>query len=145
MPKCYQTRVINAPIDNVWEKISNFHDISSWAPNIVETCEKIGKLNGKEIGSKRLLNKAFHETLVSLNQAEYSFSYSIDEGPSPISSMEVKNYLGEVRLLEITQTNETFIEWKSSWEALNSNGEEFCHTIYVALMNDLNNTLEPKL
>ena len=137
MPKCYQTRVINAPIEKVWEAIHNFHDLS-WAPNVISSVTKVGEVEGTTVGAKRILNDAFHETLLSVCDKSYTFSYSIDEGVSPVSSKEVSNYVGNVKLFSVTLTNETFIEWESSWDANTPEAEAFCHTIYVSLMNDLN-------
>ena len=140
MPSCYQTRVINSPIEKVWDTIKNFHNLE-WAPNVVTSCTKVGNKEGNEVGAKRILNDVFEETLISLDANNYTFSYSIDEAISPVSSKEVTNYIGVVTLKQITQTNETFIEWKSSWEAKNRDGEEFCHTLYVQMMADLNTHL----
>jgi hypothetical protein len=138
MPGCYQTRVINAPIEKVWDTIKNFHDLS-WCPSVVISCDKIGKINGNMKGAKRLLNGIFEETLLSVDTTQYTFTYSIDEAlGSPVSSKKVSNYVGIVSLLSITQTDETFMEWKSSWKANSIEGEEFCHTLYVAMMADLN-------
>ena len=141
MPSCYQTRVINTPVEKVWDIIKDFHDLS-WCPSIVTSCDKIGEKHGNEVGAKRLLNGIFEETLLSIDESQHTFLYSIDEAPeSPVSSEEVSNYVGVVKLLPITQTNETFIEWKSSWDSNSIEGEEFCHTLYVAMMADLNNHL----
>ena len=145
MPSCYQSRVINVPIEKVWDTIKDFHDLS-WCPSIVTSCDKIGELSGNEVGAKRLLNNVFEEKLLSVDTVRYTFSYSIDEAPeSPVSSKEVSNYVGVVTLLPITQTDETFIEWKSSWESNSIEGEEFCHTLYVAMMADLNATLTKRV
>ena len=141
MPKCYQTRVIEAPIEKVWSAIKNFHDLS-WTPNVVTSVEKVGMLNGDEVGAKRVLNDAFHETLLAVCDKSHTFSYSIDEGVSPVSSKEVSNYVGNVKLFPVTLNNQTFIEWESSWEANNPEAEEFCHSIYVSMMNDLNESLK---
>jgi len=141
MPSCYQTRVIDAPVEKVWEAIRCFHDLS-WAPNVVTSSVKVGSLEGDRVGAKRILNEVFEETLLSVDADQHTFSYSIDEGPSPVSSAEVSDYVGEVRLLPVTLTDQTFIEWKSSWNAKSLEGEEFCHMIYVALMNDLNKTMQ---
>ena len=141
MPKCYQTRVIEAPIEKVWEAIQNFHDLS-WAPNVIGSVEKVGDIVGTEVGAKRILNDAFHETLLSVCEKSHTFSYSIDEGVSPVSSKEVSNYVGNVKLFPVTLSNETFIEWESSWDAKTPEAEEFCHTIYVSLMNDLNKNIK---
>ena len=62
MGKTYQTAVINAPVDQVWSKIKNFHDFS-WATGVIEKCEAVGDKPGDQIGARRILNDAFHETL----------------------------------------------------------------------------------
>ena len=41
MSTCYNTTVINAPMDAVWEMLSDFHDMT-WALGAVDKCEKIG-------------------------------------------------------------------------------------------------------
>jgi len=56
MLSCYQTRVINAPIEKVWDIVKDFHDLL-WAPSIIKSCENIG--------AKHLLNDAFEETLAT--------------------------------------------------------------------------------
>ncbi|MCK4841166.1 MAG: SRPBCC family protein [Methylococcales bacterium] len=67
MPKCYQSIVVNAPITTVWDTIKDFHDIS-WASQVLEKCEAMGELSGTKVGAKRILNEAFHETLLELNE-----------------------------------------------------------------------------
>jgi len=139
MGKTYQTTIINAPAEKVWDKIRNFHDLS-WAPNVVTSCVSVGDKMGDQIGAKRILNDAFHETLVEFSELNCSFQYSIDDGPTPVSRNEVKNYYGSVRLLPVTDSGACFIEWSSRWEAKGNDAEEFCHTIYTALLADLQKT-----
>ena len=140
MPNCYQSRVIEAPVEVVWEKINNFLDMS-WTPNVVASCENIGDVDGNTIGAKRLLNGAIKETLLTFDESNRTFSYSIDEGPSPISSSDVSKYTGVVTLFEITASNQTFMVWKSSWESNSSDAVEFCSGIYAQVMKDLQNTM----
>ena len=141
MGKTYQSIVINAPIDQVWTSVRDFHNLS-WAPNVITKCEKIGDPAGAQIGAKRILNDAFHETLVELSDLDHSFRYSIDDGPSPVSPNEVSNYIGSVRLLPVTDSGTTFLEWSSSWEGKDDQACDFCHNIYLALLADLKKTLE---
>ncbi len=136
MGKTYQTAVINAPVDQVWSKIKNFHDLS-WAAGVVEKCEVVGDKPGDQIGARRILNDAFHETLVELSELGKSFKYSIDDGPAPVSKNDVKDYIGSVRLFPITESDTCFIEWSSNWEAPKDDACDFCHNIYVALLNEL--------
>ena len=139
MGKTYQTTIINAPLNKAWDKIRNFHDLS-WAPNVVTSCVSVGDKKGDQIGAKRILNDAFHETLVEFSDLNNSFQYSIDDGPPPVSKDDVKDYYGSVRLLSVTDTNTCFIEWSSRWESKGNEAEEFCHHIYVALLTDLQKT-----
>jgi len=136
MGKTYQTAVINAPVDQVWGKIKNFHDMS-WGSAIVEKCEAVGAKAGDQIGAKRILNDAFHETLVAFSEVDKSFKYSIDDGPAPVSKNNVKDYIGAVRLIPVTEDETCLIEWSSSWESSTEDACSFCHNIYVALINEL--------
>ena len=140
MGKTYQSIVIDAPIDKVWSAIRNFHDFS-WAPNVITKCEAVGNLEGSKIGAKRRLNDAFEETLLKLSDTEYTIQYSVDDGPSPVSKNEISNYIGSVRLLPITDTDNTFMEWSSSWKGNGNQVEGFCHNIYVALLSDLKKSI----
>ena len=136
MGKTYQSIVINAPVEKVWEKLSDFHDMS-WASGVIEKCGPVGKLNGNQIGTKRLLNDAFHETLLEVSQVDRTIKYSIDDGPSPVSKNDVKEYIGAIRLSPITEDNTTFVEWSSSWHGNDAAASDFCHNIYVALLGAL--------
>ena len=88
------------------------------------------------------MNDAFHEALIELDDATHTIRYSIDNGPSPVSSEDVKGYVGQVHLLPITKDNTTFAEWSSSWESDSEDAVEFCQTIYVALLDEMAKSLE---
>lgn len=137
MGKCYNSAVINAPCDKVWKTIRNFHDLT-WAPGVVTKVAAVGDLKGDQIGAKRVLNDAFHETLLSLDDHERTITYSIDDGPGPVSKNSVRNYLGRVRVLPITENNATFIEWQSSYDSADAASVgDFCNPIYQALLKAL--------
>ena len=140
MGKTYQSIVVNGSIEKVWERIRNFHD-ASWAPNVVTKMTVVGSLKGDQVGAQRVLNDAFHETLLELSDVKHRIRYSIDDGPSPVSKNDVKEYVGSVRLLPVTEGESTFVEWSSSWQANDQPAAEFCHGIYVALLKDLKKTL----
>ncbi|MDT8300663.1 MAG: SRPBCC family protein [Sedimentisphaerales bacterium] len=137
MGNCYNSTVVNAPREKVWDSMKDFHNFA-WAESVITKVEIIGEKTGTEIGAKRLLNDAFLETLVSVNEDEYTFTYSIDDGPEPLSKDAALNYLGAVRLYPVTDTNTTFVEWTSSYE---SDSEQvvadFCNPIYAALLGAL--------
>jgi hypothetical protein len=136
MPTTNQSVVVDAPIADVWSRFSDFHDFS-WAPNVMTQVDKVGSIDGGSPGAKRILNNAFHETLIEINNDEYSVKYSIDDGPSPVSKEEVDNYVGVVRLSPAEDGSGTLVEWSSSWDSNVDDAVEFCHGIYVALLGEL--------
>jgi hypothetical protein len=141
MPSTYQSIVINASIRDIWDKLSNFHELS-WASKVLPGIEKIGDKNGDEIGAKRVLNDAFHETLTRVDLENYLLEYSIDDGPSPVSKEEVSNYRGLIQLSPAQDADGTLVVWTSSWESNSEDAVDFCHGIYIALLNELAKSFE---
>ncbi len=140
MGQTFQSIIVNAPVDRVWLAIRNFHKLG-WAPNVITGVEAIGDRPGDQVGAIRVLNGVFHETLVELDDEQRTFSYRIDDGPSPVSKDEVKNYVGRVRV-QPAPDGGTLVEWSSSWEQHDEPVHEFCHGIYVALLADMKKSLE---
>jgi hypothetical protein len=136
MPSTLESKIINAPIDQVWKKFSNFHDMP-WAANVLSTCEKAGPVDGDKAGAKRILNGAFQETQTELNPDTHTLKYSIDDGPSPVSKNEVSNYVGTVQLSTAPGSNGTLVEWGATWNSNSDEAVAFCAGIYTALLNEL--------
>lgn len=134
MPSTSQSIVVNTSIENVWNRLSNFHDMS-WAPNVITGVDKVGDMDGTQVGAKRILNGAFHETLTLVDEASHTLQYSIDDGPSPVSKEEVSNYTGTIKLSE--SDDGTLVEWTSDWESNMQDAVEFCGGIYTALLGEL--------
>ncbi len=141
MPTTDQSTVVNAPIADVWSRFSNFHDLS-WASNVLSQVDKVGDIDGGSPGAKRILNGAFHETLIEIKNEDYSLKYSIDDGPCPVSKEEVDNYVGAVKLSDSEDGNGTLVEWTSSWDSSVDDAVEFCHGIYVALLAELSKSFD---
>ncbi len=134
---CFNSAVINAPADRVWAALRNFHDMS-WAPGVVESCEKAGSAASDQIGAKRVLNGAFHETLLGLDDPTRTLRYSIDDGPEALSSDNVQGYIGDVRVLAVTDTDQSVVLWYANWESEGSQDVgSFCSPIYQALLGEL--------
>jgi uncharacterized membrane protein len=134
MGRCFNSTVIDAPCDEVWKTIRNFHDLA-WARPVISSVAVIGEVPGDRVGAKRLLNGAFEETLLSVDDDERCFSYSIDDGPEPVDKGSVSNYVGTVRLQPVTDTDSTFVQWEASYDSPSEGAvTEFCNPIYVALL-----------
>ena len=136
MPSTYQSITVPAAADDVWATLRNFHDLS-WAPDVIESCEAVGDAAATQVGAQRILNGAFEETLQSISDTDRTLQYSIDEGPSPVSSDEVSEYIGRIDVRPISLEGGTFVEWSSSWDAKTEEAVDFCQTIYVSLLNAL--------
>ncbi len=141
MGQTYQSIVINTPVDEVWSAVRNFHDMS-WASNVVFRVEAVGETQGDGVGAQRLLNAAYRETLLELDDAARSFAYSIDDGPSPVSRTEVGNYVCRASFRPVTEDGSTFVEWSSTWEGNDEAVSKFFSNIYVALLRGMKNSLE---
>ena len=139
MGKTQQSTTINRSPADVWAKVRDFHDMS-WCPNVITDLKKVGDKSGLEVGAKRLLNDAFHETMHELDDEGMKIRYSIDDGPPPISKDDVSNYFGVLTLT--AEGDGTRVDWNSSWEGDNEESHEFCHQIYLALLADMKASLE---
>lgn len=125
--------------DKVWARLRDFHDLSAF-PNVVQKADKVGDARGTQIGARRVLNDAFHETLVALDDDARVLRYSIDDGPEAVARDKVQGYIGEVRVFSVTATDEAFVLWTSTWGASSGGVAEFCDPIYRALLGDLQAT-----
>ncbi len=139
---CYNSCVVNAPVDRVWTALRDFHDMS-WAPQVITSLEKVGDATGDQIGAKRLLNGVFHETLRGLDDTDRVVTYSIDDGPDAVSKDNVGGYVGVVRVFSVTDGDATFVEWSSSWQNSQGGVKEFCDPIYKALLDSLKQHFAP--
>ena len=84
----------------------------------------------------------FLETLVSVNEEDFTFNYSIDDGPDPLTKDASLNYLGTVRLLPVTDSGATFVEWTSSYQSDSDQAvSDFCNPVYAALLGALKSHL----
>ncbi len=134
---CYNSIVIESPADEVWSVLKSFHDLS-WSKNVVSNVEVIGDKSADEVGAKRILNEAFHETLLSLDNSARKFTYSIDDGPAVVSKDNVEGYVGEVTVFSVSNNNTSFVLWTSDWASEKEAGvADFCNPIYHALLQDL--------
>ncbi len=140
MGSTFQDIEINAPADKVWQTIRNFHELG-WAPNVITGVDKVGDKPGDEPGAGRVLNGAFHETLLTLDDEAMNFSYSIDDGPPPVTKDGMTDYIGRV-FVEATESGGSRVEWTSSWEQNDEEIQNFCQGIYVAILGDMKKSLE---
>jgi len=134
---CYNSIVIEAPAEKVWDVLRNFHELS-WARNVINKVEIVGDKPFFEVGAKRIVNGTFYETLLSFNNQEKKFSYSIDDGPGAASKDNLFGYVGELTVFPVTENNSSFVLWTTRWDLeKNESVADFLNPLYKALLQDL--------
>lgn len=142
MGACYNSTVVDASLEDVWEVIRDFHNVE-WAEGVVKDIEVVGEASGDQVGAQRILNGVFHETLLGMSEIDMSIQYSIDDGPGPIAEDLVDNYIGSIQLSPVTDTDCTFVEWSCNYESDDDETVgEFCNPIYQALLGALKKHFE---
>jgi len=115
MAKVYASIVIPASASAVWDIIRDFNALPKWTPFVAESRieqnvapDKVGCIR-----SFRLKNGGrIRERLLALSDYEMSCTYSILESP-----MGVENYLATLRLIPVTESDQTFAEWSAEFDA----------------------------
>ena len=142
MGSCYNSIVVEAPIDTVWSTVRDFHDLS-WAKGVATKVDVVGDVKGDQAGAKRIINDAFHETLLEVNADTHTVRYIIDDGPGAVAKDQVKNYIGTLKLFTVTADGTTFVEWTSSYDSADPDAVgELCNPVYQALLQALKSHVE---
>ena len=92
---------------------------------------------GSTVGARRLLNGIFLDTLIAYSAIERRMMYSLNDGPPPVSSREIHDYVGNLHLLPVTDDNITFAEWSGTWESDTTDAVEYMNDVYRSLLRDL--------
>ena len=115
MAKAYSSAVIPAPVTAVWAVVRDFNALPQWTPFVAESRIEQKKASD-QIGCIRNFRLKdggrIREQLLSLSDYEMSFEYSILESP-----MGVENYVATLRLIPVTDGDQTFVEWSAEFDA----------------------------
>jgi hypothetical protein len=112
----YVSATIDAGIDAVWSVLRDFHGIGSWVGRI-RSAEPGDGDGPAAVGSTRRLTmepdgRVVRERLVRYDAAGHCYSYEF-AGDQPFP---VRAYRGTVRLLPVTLSGGTFIEWYGEFD-----------------------------
>jgi hypothetical protein len=115
MPKVYVSAVIDAPIEQVWQKIRDFNGLPGWVPAVAASSISGGPAD--RLGCERHLTLAgggtIVERLLALDDVGHGTSYAIIESPLPVA-----NYVSHIRLHPVTVGKRTFAEWSGEYDVL---------------------------
>jgi uncharacterized protein YndB with AHSA1/START domain len=115
MPKVHVSTVIGAPIERVWRTVSDFNGLAEWMPGMKDSVIEDGK-PANAVGAVRRLSMVgtsdkLRERLEVLSPQEYRISYSVLEGPLPVTKI-----VTTMHLRPITDSYGTLGEWSSEFE-----------------------------
>jgi hypothetical protein len=120
MVTVFETSVIDAPIDKVWEVVRGFNDLPNWHPAIADSRIEDDR-DPCTVGCVRNFNlkdgENIRETLLAYSEIDYMFSYDM-----LTTGLGLFNYLSTMELRPITDGNRTYIQWSA--EFTTNEGEE---------------------
>ncbi|MEM1131085.1 MAG: SRPBCC family protein [Pseudomonadota bacterium] len=110
MVKVLKSTIIPASCDAVWAMLREFNGHDRWHPEIATSQIERGE-DDDRVGCIRKFKlkdgSELREKLLTLSDAEQSFSYCLLETPIPLF-----NYVAHVRLMPVTDGDRTFWEWE---------------------------------
>jgi Polyketide cyclase / dehydrase and lipid transport len=141
MAKVYVSNVIPAAVGLVWAQVRNFNGLPDWTGFVAESrieqnlpADKIGCIR-----NFRLRNGGrIRERLLALSDYEMSCTYAILESP-----MGVENYVATLRLIPITDGDQTFAEWSAEFDAApereSAIADDIARNVFAAALASLKN------
>jgi len=115
MAKVYVSTIVPAPAGAVWALVRDFNGLPNWTNFVAESrieqnmqADKVGCIRNfrmKDGGRIR-------ERLLALSDYDMSCTYAILESP-----MGVENYVATLRLIPVTDGDQTFVEWSAEFDA----------------------------
>jgi hypothetical protein len=119
MSRIYESAIIDAPIEKVWELVKDFNDLPKWHPAIRES-ELEG---GSNVGCVRHFflhdGSELREKLLGLSDWEHSVTYGMVQ-----SGMKLTNYVSVLRFLPVTDRGQTFGEWSAFYDDTDASSRE---------------------
>jgi hypothetical protein len=115
MARSYASTVVDAPADDVWERIRDFNGLSAWHSGMVAESEIEDGKTGDQIGCVRSFKLVdgthLRERLLTHSDEERSYTYSFEKTP-----FDVDNYQATIRVTPVTDGNRSFVEWWTTFD-----------------------------
>ncbi len=114
MVKVVRSTILNAPVETVWGLLRDFNGHDSWHPAIATSQIERGR-DADSVGCVRRFRletgEELREQLLTLSDAETTYSYCLLETPIPLF-----NYVSHVRLIPVTDHDTTFWSWEGRFD-----------------------------
>lgn len=111
MPEVLRSALIAADVEAVWGVVRDFDGLPAWHPAIASSSLRDGA-RPDQVAAVRVLGMAGDgggeviERLVSLDETTRTLVYQIVESP-----FAVRLYRSTIRVVPLTTTGESFVEW----------------------------------
>lgn len=114
MAKVVRSTVLSFPIETVWSVLRDFNGHDQWHPAIHSSQIERGR-DADCVGVVRAFKlndgSELREQLLTLSDAETTFSYCLLDTPIPLF-----NYVAHVRLVPVTDGDMTFWQWEGRFD-----------------------------
>ncbi|MEM1286644.1 MAG: SRPBCC family protein [Pseudomonadota bacterium] len=114
MVKVVKSTVIDASVEAVWEVLRDFNGHDQWHPAVATSAIE-RNLPSDKVGCVRRFTLAdgseLRERLLTLSDVDMAFTYCLEDTPIPLL-----NYVAHVRLLPVTDGDQTFWHWESRFD-----------------------------
>ncbi len=131
MAKVFESAVICAPIEQVWDVVRDFNGLPNWHPAIAKS-EIEENRPADSVGCIRnfyLVNgDNIREQLLALDDVNYRCDYTILK-----SGMALANYHAVLSLIPVTEKDTTLAIWSAEFDTAPENEEVLVETVGKAV------------
>lgn len=117
-----RSTILEAPIEAVWEELRDFNGHDRWHPAVADSQIERGR-DADRVGCVRKFHlqdgSELREQLLTLSDMETAFTYCLLDTPIPLF-----NYVAHVRLIPVTDSDQTFWEWESKFDTRDGQAED---------------------
>jgi hypothetical protein len=124
--------VIDAPLENLWQLLSDFNNIAQWHPDVAESHLESG--TGREAGSVRSIRLrngiSVRERLLAISPQDHSYRYSVIESPLPIRDHE-----STVRLASLNNSQTHQMTWTAKFEVIEGDPKAVANDVRTGVLD----------
>ncbi len=113
MAKAYASRIIDAPVEAVWDVVRDFNALPAWIPAVSRSTieeglapDVVGCIRSFYIGEQHV-----RERLLMLDDSRYRFAYDFETPAFPVA-----NYVANFELIPLTDGDRTFAQWSATFD-----------------------------
>ena len=132
------SRVIAAPIADVWAIVRDFGALDVWFP-FISQCRLKDEATAGQVGAVRVNTTTdgavIEETLLALSDRDHRIVYSVTKGDVP-----TKDYSATLALHEVTADGRTYADWSADFDVageIEPVASWVHHDIFAACLTEL--------